>query len=221
MIIFGTRGVNSTMDEGHFFCPQCEREEPYRHRKVTRFFTLYFIPIIPLGRIGDFVECRTCQGTYVPNVLEYRPDGSGSEDQFLAEYEKAMKHTMVLMMLADGEIDDQEMITVRDIVNKFGHHDITLEELEVYTNAVRNSPDDISTYLKNIGPSLNDHGKETIIKCALSVAAADGHIDDSEINLVYQMGDIMGMSKAHMKGILGEIEEEMPGASSSGDGDFV
>lgn len=216
MIIFGTRGVNSTMEEGHFFCPQCEREEPYRLRKVTRFFTLYFIPLIPLGRIGEFVECRTCTSTFVPNVLDYEP-GQG-ENEFLAEYEKAMKHTMVLMMLADGEIDEEELLVVQDIINRNGHHDVTLEELEFYANTVKNSPDDVSTYLKNVATSLNEHGKEMVIRSAFSVAAADGHIDDSEVNLIYEMGQVMNMSKAHLRGILEEEEEEM---RKAGGADFV
>ena len=38
----------------------------YKHIKVTKFFTLYFIPLIPLGSAGEYVECQTCKGTFVP-----------------------------------------------------------------------------------------------------------------------------------------------------------
>ena len=51
MIIFGTRGVKSTLSQGQFDCPQCGSNRAYKHKKVTRFFTLYFIPVIPLGKI--------------------------------------------------------------------------------------------------------------------------------------------------------------------------
>ena len=72
MIIFGTTGVKTTIKEGNFHCPQCNTQTKYRHRKVNKFFTLYFIPLIPLGSAGEFVECRCCKGTFVPRVLENR-----------------------------------------------------------------------------------------------------------------------------------------------------
>ena len=203
MIIFGTRGVKSTIKEGNFNCPQCEDTKPFRHRKVTNFFTLYFIPLIPLGSAGEYVECRHCKGTFIPRVLNYKKEAT--QDQFLSQYEKAMKHCMVLIMLADGEIDENEMIMVQKIINKFGHNDITLDQLEDYVKEVQSGPMDISTYLKSIAPSLNEHGKEVVIKCAYSVAASDGHVDDSEIALIHEMAETMQMSKSHLKGILSEL----------------
>lgn len=203
MIIFGTRGVSSTQQQGNFNCPQCETSKKYKLKKVTRFFTLYFIPLIPLGKLGEYVECQQCKGTFVPKVLDYQKD-AGS-DKFLSEYEKAMKHCMVLIMLADGEIDDNEMKTVQRIINKFGHNDLTLDELAKYTDEVQKNPENISTYLKKVTPSLNEHGKEVIIKCALAVAGADGHIDDSELDLIKEMADVMEMSASHLKGIFADI----------------
>lgn len=203
MIIFGTRGVNSTMSEGQFNCPQCESNVAYKHKKVRRFFTLYFIPLIPMGKIGEFVECQVCKGTFIPKVLDYNK--SAGANQFLSEYEKAMKHTMVLIMLADGEIDENEMLTVQKIVNKLGHNDVTLEELKEYTAEVQRNPEDVSTYLKKVTPSLNEHGKEMVIRCAFQVANADGVVDDSEVKLISQMAETMEMSSAHLKGILDEL----------------
>lgn len=203
MIIFGTRGVKSTLNQGQFNCPQCESTRAYKHKKVTRFFTLYFIPLIPLGRLGEFVECQACKGTFIPNVLNYNKNQQSNS--FLAEYEKAMKHCMVLIMLADGEIDENEMVTVQKIINKFGHNDISLDQLSKYVEEVQQKPEDISTYLRKVTPALNEHGKEMIIKCAISVAAADGNIDDSEINLINEMAKVMEMSSSHLKGILSEM----------------
>ena len=70
MIFFGTRGVTSTVKEGDFHCPQCNNSQKFRHRKVRKFFTLYFIPLIPLESAGEYVECRNCKGTFIPRVLE-------------------------------------------------------------------------------------------------------------------------------------------------------
>ena len=150
MIIFGTRGVKSTIKQGNFNCPQCESTQDFRHRKVTKFFTLYFIPLIPLGSAGEYVECRNCKGTFIPRVLDY--EKKPSADAFLSEYEKAMKHCMVMIMLADGHIDEDEMVMVQKVINKFGHNDVTISELELYVQQVQANPEDISTYLKKVTP---------------------------------------------------------------------
>ncbi len=206
MIIFGTRGVKFKIDEGNFLCPQCAIERGYKHKKVRRFFTLYFIPLIPLDNLGDYVECQTCKGTFVSNVLNYKP--SMGENQFQSEYEKAMRHSMIMMMLADGEIDDDEMDMVLKIINKFGHNDITMSELEDLVEVVQHKNEPIQKYLTRITPSLNEHGKEIIIKCAIAVAAADGHIDDSEVDLIRVMAETMEMSGYHIKGLLDELKKD-------------
>jgi len=135
MIIFGTRGVKSTKERGLFLCPQCASEQEYKHKSARRFFTLYFIPLIPLDKLGEYVECQTCKGTFVPRILDYNP--AIESNDFQSTYEKAMRHSMVLMMLADGHIDDNEMKTVLEIINKYGHHDLSLGDLEDYVKEVQ------------------------------------------------------------------------------------
>jgi len=206
-IIFGTRGVNSTIKQGDFLCPQCATERQYKHKKVTRFFTLYFIPLIPLGKAGEFVECQTCRGTFVPKVLDYNPNEGKNE--FQSQYEKAMRHSMILMMLADGHIDNNEKNTVLQIINKFGHSDINIPQLDALILDVEKNKEPVSRYLSKISPSLNEHGKELIIKCGLSVASADGYIDASEMALIHSMADAMQMSKNHLKGIIEDSKQEV------------
>lgn len=69
LIIFGHRSVTGSMGTGSFDCPRCLTTRPYEHKRVRRFFTLYFIPLIPLQTLGEFVECAGCQGTYKMEVL--------------------------------------------------------------------------------------------------------------------------------------------------------
>lgn len=207
MIIFGTRGIRSTKATGKFDCPQCEADRDYKHKKVTQFFTLYFIPLIPLGNKGEYVECTHCKGTFVTRIL----DSSKSTDkaEFMAMYEQAIRHVMVKIMLADGVIDKNERITVLAIINKYGHNDMSSFQLDDYIKEVQADKSDISTYLKHVGPSLNDHGKELLVKCALDVAYSDGHFDESERELILEMGTVMEMSSAYIKGIMAEFKEKL------------
>ena len=69
LIIFGTRGVTSLKDKGIFFCPSCQTNCNYDHKVVKRFGTLYFIPLLPLDEITNYIECQECKNAYKQEVL--------------------------------------------------------------------------------------------------------------------------------------------------------
>ncbi|HEY3883306.1 MAG TPA: zinc-ribbon domain-containing protein, partial [Trebonia sp.] len=69
LIIWGLRVVYHTIAQGVFFCRKCGGDRNYRHRAGRRFFTLFFIPIIPLNKTGEHVQCLTCKTRYVTDVL--------------------------------------------------------------------------------------------------------------------------------------------------------
>ena len=56
--------------------------------------------------------------------------------------------------------------------------------------------------LDQIVGKLNDHAKETAILSAYMIAAADGNIDDSEMEQILQIGERLGMSRAHLTGVI-------------------
>src|SRR5215470_3566613 len=69
LIIFGLRVFYRTIAQGTFHCRRCGGDREYRHRAGRRWFTLFFIPVIPLNSIGDHVQCTTCRTRYVTDVL--------------------------------------------------------------------------------------------------------------------------------------------------------
>ena len=71
MIIFGTTGITSVQSKGSFCCPACGSGAGYQHKGVTRFFTLFFIPLIPMGKVADFILCDRCGGNFKPEVLTW------------------------------------------------------------------------------------------------------------------------------------------------------
>ncbi len=70
LIIWGSRGVVKTAGQGHFHCPRCQQTTPYQHKKVQRYFTLYFIPLFPIATSAEYVECAHCIGRFQLSVLQ-------------------------------------------------------------------------------------------------------------------------------------------------------
>jgi len=69
LIIFGRRNSTSVVNTGEFNCPVCGPGRTYAHKEVKRWFTLYFIPLIPLGTAGAYVECQSCAKTFAPESV--------------------------------------------------------------------------------------------------------------------------------------------------------
>jgi hypothetical protein len=73
LIIFGRRTMHKVATHGTFDCPRCGPQRGFTHKQVKRWFTLYFIPVIPLGIAGEFVECKSCAATYGIEIIRNLP----------------------------------------------------------------------------------------------------------------------------------------------------
>ena len=199
-IIFGTRGVTMSGESGDFHCPQCGPHNTYKIKKVRRFFTLYFIPIIPLDLLGEYLECSTCQGTFKTEVKDYDP--SQYQQQLQSVYMIGMKQAMICMLLADGVIDDDEVHAVQQVFEELSGVQVTEEDLREEIAGIQRQGEDAIEILAAIADELNDSGKEKVLMSAYRIAASDGNVDDSEIAYIYKLGGAMKMSEAHIKGVL-------------------
>ncbi len=203
MIIFGTRGVTTTPEKGEFYCPSCASTQNYGFKCVRRFFTLYFIPVIPLGKLGEYVECVTCKNTYKPNVLDYDPTENAGEVE--AEYFAAIKKVMIHVLLADGVVDESEIDTLLAIYHKITGENIERDSLLEEIRLIEKSKEDFSSALINLQGCLNDNGKEMVVKAALYVALSDGVFQEEEKVMLAKIGENLGMSKAHIQGVMNDV----------------
>ncbi len=209
MIIFGTRGVTYSAGSGDFYCPQCQSSLPYRHRRVRRFFTLYFIPLIPLNLHGEYIECQQCRGTYRLDVLNSAAPaqaGAGAA-QVEAEFHQAVKRVMVQMMLADGEIDEEEINVIRRLYAQLTKRSISDEDIQLEIGRVKREGQDVAASLQQCAGYLNDGGKEMVVKAAFLVAAADGQFQEEEKAMLVAIGQALNMTTAHLRGVVSSMAQ--------------
>ena len=207
-IIFGWRGVTSTRSRGNFFCPQCGDGSSYNHKSVRRFFTLYFIPVIPLGNLGEYIECAHCQGTFDMSILDYQP--GLQRDQIQAKFMIAMKQVMIGMLLADGVIDDAEVTEIQNIFEDLTDVQVTEQDLREEIHVFQERGTDTLQMAREIAELLNDSGKEMVIRAAYRIAASDGVVDPSETAFLDEVAHALNLSRAHFRGILAEGIEHRP-----------
>ena len=208
MIIFGTRGVTSTAERGSFHCPQCAGQTNYNTKRVRRFFTLYFIPLIPLDKLGEYVECAHCQATFDPEILTYDP--SEQSQKMEALFFVGCKQVMISMLLADGVVDESEVKMLQTQFQQITGTHVPIDELNEEISYISQQGSSGSEMMTALAPQLNDSGKEMVIRSAYAIANADGNFDASEQQYLNEIGQALGMSNAHINGILASISTPPP-----------
>lgn len=178
MIIFGTRGVTSTKETGPFHCPFCGDQRAYSRKSVRRFFTLYFIPVIPLDEIGQYIECLTCNQQFNEDVLAYDP--TAEAQQLQADVGGSLKRILAIIMMADGNVDDAQVAAACYGYEQVLGIGIDAHEIQWEMASVQNGESELVAEASRLREQLNDNGKQAVIQAAIAVAVANGPLEGAE-----------------------------------------
>lgn len=202
-IVWGSRGRNKEIGAGDFYCPDCGDHRGYRKIAVTRWFTLYWIPIFPMGKpLGEYVECGACKSTFNERVLQMDPKAAA--EKFEAAFSVAAKRVMFKMALADGDIDQSEIDTITQSFANITKREIDPADIAAELETARGDTRPVADYLREVAPGMNDTGKELVLRSAIAVAKADGYIDDGEVVEMHELAFALDLPKAYANGIFSE-----------------
>ncbi|MEQ8787945.1 MAG: zinc-ribbon domain-containing protein [Pirellulaceae bacterium] len=182
MIIFGTTTINTTRGTGDFSCPRCSIRRQYRHKAANRFFTLYFIPLIPMGTAGTWIECTSCGGTYAEEVLYYNAD---AEKQELINQ---IRRVLVLAMLDAGATEAANIAALRDVCRD--SLDVMVTDQQIYEDVrlAQEADAHLVPFVQyNLG-EVNARGKQLLLTLTVKVLVADRRFDERKRQVVRQLG---------------------------------
>jgi DnaJ-domain-containing protein 1 len=133
----------------------------------------------------------------------------------LAEYEKArqtieqaVSRVMIAMMVADGEIDDNEKTVVYEIFQELSGSELADEKFELEKEVVASESFVLRDYLASIAPELNDDAKKEVLRGAFMVAAADNVFHESERASLKDMGEALGIESTQLQEFLSIMENK-------------
>ncbi len=93
MLIFGWRGRTKTLFAGTFDCPVCKSRQPYAVAATRPWFTLFFIPIFPVGVGITNTICGGCGSILNPNASTVHTTPGSSLHGALEPTKQAQPHT--------------------------------------------------------------------------------------------------------------------------------
>jgi tellurite resistance protein len=191
-IIYGTKGVTSVVETGDFACPGCGGlQRPYSRVAVNRYFTLFFIPLIPLGKAGEYIECRNCGGQFDERALVELQEVV--VEKIRVEFIEHVKRLMVLTAIADGPANATEIDAIRATCQELSGEPLSKADVDRELYLARLSKGGLADYPRRFKGQLDDEDKQAVMRSIVAIAGADGPIGDDERKLLEELAADMGM----------------------------
>jgi tellurite resistance protein len=181
LLVFGLTAVSRTVGEGTFHCPQCGGDRAFRRRAGRRFFSIFFVPLVPLWRLREAVECRACRGRFPVAVLR-----TPTARQMAETLAAGMRAAAALVLRAGDPADPAARARAIAIVTGYGEERRTFLEKEVV----------------RAGAQLAVEAKEWFLAQAVRIGLADGPLGEGERRELHGIADLLGMSPAYALGVI-------------------
>lgn len=204
LLIWGFKARFKTLLTGVFFCPTCGGDRHFERKQARRWFTFFFIPVIPLNNVGDeFVECTTCRQAYTTAVLGRPTTATLSNDLTLATRE-----AVVWLLRSVPQVTPAAIGIALEQLSMAANRQWTEPELQhdVATLEVSGLPGRLTV----LAEVLNEHGRETFFGGCVRLAVAGGApINDAQRALLDNIASSLTMSPAHARGVTAQIQEQV------------
>jgi hypothetical protein len=203
VLIFGLRVVLRTIANGTFFCPHERADRPYLRRSARRWFTFFFVPVIPLGHLGELVQCASCRRTFPLDALDAPTSGE------LSSRLTDARRTAIAAVLARRGATDPAVRRAAVALLARELPDATDSWVDADLRAI--GPDDFDAHVAALGPQLSVTGREGFLADLAWLARSGGPIDVPTRQVLERIGAGLGMTPAHVRGVLAG-PDDAPGA---------
>jgi len=185
---------------GQFHCPNCGGDREYEHRTARRFFTLFFVPVIPLDKVGEVVRCRTCRTKYDPIVLT-RPTSA----QLASSLPMGMRAAAAVVLRAGGNSEAASRAAV-EAVRRAGAADYDLEHVQ----ADQGWPlEAVAGQLQSLAAQFSPQACERYLADAVLIGLADGPLTADERESLRWIAGNLGLTPAHATGVIATVEQSV------------
>jgi uncharacterized tellurite resistance protein B-like protein len=211
ILIWGLRARPKTTATGAFFCAHCGADRSYVLQQIRRWFTFFFIPLFPVGKVlGEQVKCTTCGTCFRPEVLTTPTSAAFSEN-----LRGAMRVASMSMLVAGDRSNSAARAAAIDAAHQTGAE--SYDETWLGHDLTALDTSHLGEYLAPLAAGLDPQGKETFITQVARIGLADGPLSASETQVLESLSSALGISAAHLRGI---VVSTAPGsqAPSTGDG---
>ncbi|GIW91970.1 MAG: hypothetical protein KatS3mg110_4602 [Pirellulaceae bacterium] len=202
MIIIGEMDLTFTSGSGTFFCPTCRTSRAFVQKKVRRFLTLYFIPVIPLHVVSEQVICQGCRGKFPVEAVNFTEEMY--RELARREFAEDVRRVMVLTMLADDQASPQEIGTLRSVYRQLAGRELSDEEIERDIFMARKTKVSAASYARTVANRRSMDEREWLVRAAFLVASAEGALTEERLQQLKLLPVALGIPEDRFRQIIEE-----------------
>lgn len=202
MGLVGLRLYFRTTGHGMVHCYRCGGDRPYRRCTGRRWFQVLWIPVIPLERIAEHVQCRICRTTYRLEVLSI-PTSAAMQAALPAG---ALAAVMIMLRAGDAASPAARGRAI-DVVQAAGLTGYDDAALTADLAAAPGRDAATTASLATLAIQLTMPAPEWFLADAVRVGLADGRLSDSERSAARLIAGHLGLSAERAHGVIAMTEE--------------
>lgn len=197
LFIWGFKIRSKVLSAHTFFCQECGGDRAGHLLADRRWFTLFWIPLIPLKEVGHHVTCDTCHGNFQPEVLEAPTTAT------LGGMLTNATHALTLMMVRKADAVPPELVThaVRDLRGIIAGYDETALHREVAQIDTALA----EQYVEPLAGGLEVTGKERLMTDLVRTGLAGDGLSSDQRHLIDRVGRGLALTPAHITGIVTNV----------------
>jgi hypothetical protein len=199
LLIWGLRVSYRTIARGVFFCRKCGGDREYRRRTGRRYLTLFFVPLIPLKKTGEHVQCTRCKTRYVTEVL--RVPTAARMQQALPAGTRAL---VTAMLLAGDPANADARRRAIEAVTSAGARDYDDAALDADLSVTADSG---RKAIAALGDQLQVHAREWYLAEVIRIGMADGPLTAAERAAAESLAACLGLTRAQTIGVITLTEQ--------------
>ncbi len=227
MSVIGIRFYFRTTGRGTVHCQRCGGDRPYQRCTGRRWIHLLQVPVIPLDRVGEHVQCRICRTRYrlevlrMPTVAAMQtalPAGSlAAVTAMLLAGDPASapaRSRAIDMMQRAGLVDYDDAALAADLATAGAATGAADLATPAAADLAGDPPADPaadsnggSASLRTLARQLIRPAPEWFLADVVRVGLADGPLSDEERGAAQLIAAHLGMTSAQAHGVIWLTEE--------------
>lgn len=214
MLLIGTMNWSSTRLKGVFHCPHCDANQNFRLKTTRPFLTLYFVPVIPIGGLQEFVECQSCREAFESIVLANHmlpsdtPAGQeNSTNSSEPTFEHDLLHVIALMMVEDGHVTEGEIEVAQRIFENMTDRALSRDQLGNACSQVQQHRLSVLSFLATSASRRTHEEKLLMLQAMFAVAGADGQVTDGRMQAILAARTTMEIEPQEFEGAINATDQ--------------
>jgi hypothetical protein len=198
LLLWGWRSLLTVLGVGEFHCPRCQADRSYELVRPRRWFTFFFIPVIPLKWGETFVQCSTCKAGFNEGILS-----TPTNKQF--SYMIALgARAMYAKAVAAGLGHSEQMIDLA-VARIVPFVDDAYNEANLIADVEAFKGHELLEYLGPLAPSMELNGRESLLSGLVAFAYMAGDPSPVLGQVISDAAAALQLTAAHLAGIVATV----------------